>query len=321
MMRHFLIFSLTCFMLTGPAVLDGICSWLQAPAPPPQATTLPDRVVLYQQTRRASCAKLVAQLEATSAEVREAAVVALADARCDHRLAVPALARRLQDPVTVVRWATDRALIAYGPRAAAAVPALVAALGDPETVEWAPTVLIAVGPEAVPALTKALDDRRPHVRSSAAFTLGGIGSEAPLVTAKLLRLARKDKSWLVRRTARWAVASIHDKIPSPPGPPKVGELVEVMNDPSGAAWAPSLLCASGEHAVPSLIRALSHKKAGTRRTAAWALGCMGEKAEKALPALRRAARSDRSRQVRQEAALSAEGIKDSVEWQRQMAED
>jgi HEAT repeat protein len=316
MQRALLIF-IACLFLLGPVGVTGVLlasghrptkrglrlDELTVPHPAVLSVVLPAH-------KGPACAELIAQLEHRSAQRRELAADALAAGGtwCDEERAVPALVRRLQDPDVNVRWAVNRTLGAYGFRAAAAVPALIAALANPETKEWASSVLASVGREAVPALIAALDDRRLHVRRAAAYALGEIGRPALSATAKLLRLGRHDPSWAVKRTARWAAASIHGKLPAKPGPPIVGDLVKAMGDPACEHWVPTALSVAGKPAVPALIRALGDHRARVRRLAAFTLGTMDEKAAPALSALKRRARVDADPQVRRLAKQASRSV-------------
>lgn len=82
------------------------------------------------------------------------------------------------------RNAAAYAISGMGPAAKAAVPALIAALDDPEPVVRFPVciALREIGPEAkeaVPALTKALDDLNDDVASMARKALIKITGEDP----------------------------------------------------------------------------------------------------------------------------------------------
>jgi HEAT repeat protein len=82
------------------------------------------------------------------------------------------------------RNAAAYAISGMGPAAKAAVPALIAALDDPEPVVRFPVciALREIGPdavEAVPALTKALDDRNDDVAAMARKALIKITGEDP----------------------------------------------------------------------------------------------------------------------------------------------
>ena len=82
------------------------------------------------------------------------------------------------------RNAAAYALSGMGPEAKAAVPALIAALDDPEpTVRFPVCIALGeIGPEAreaVPALTKALDDRNDDVAAMARKAIIKITGEDP----------------------------------------------------------------------------------------------------------------------------------------------
>jgi HEAT repeat protein len=82
------------------------------------------------------------------------------------------------------RNAAAYAISGMGPAAKSAVPALIAALDDPEPVVRFPVciALREIGPdakEAVPALTKALDDRNDDVAAMARKAIITITGEDP----------------------------------------------------------------------------------------------------------------------------------------------
>ncbi len=87
------------------------------------------------------------------------------------------------------------------------IPSLIASLGntDPRVRRHAANDLIAAGPLAVGALTQALEDRNPYVRSEAARALGRI-RDAAVADALVKRLA--DESREVRWTAAEGLAAL-----------------------------------------------------------------------------------------------------------------
>jgi HEAT repeat protein len=171
------------------------------------------------------------------------------------------------------RQAAD-ALLALGPQAKAAVPALALALKDADRTvrELAALALRRLGPHAkgvVPALVEVLrQDKDEFVRWKAAFALRHVGLEAKIVPDLLE--ACKDVLGNVRWEAQGALRQIG------PGP-------------------------EGKAAVPALIKALEDEKWPVRAMAAECLGRVGPEAGAAVPALLKLLKDDKS-QVRGDAA-------------------
>jgi HEAT repeat protein len=156
---------------------------------------------------------LVQSLGDPNPATRMMAAEGLGDMGPIAREAVPALARATRDPDLSVRAAAIEALGGIGPFAEAALPDLMAALMDgrthpayasqalyrigpaavaplieslavPDVEGRAPAVLEKLGPVAVPALKRALDDPRAPVKDGAAMTLARIAPPAPREPAK-----------------------------------------------------------------------------------------------------------------------------------------
>ena len=127
---------------------------------------------------------------------------------------VSELIKATADPHPQVRMNATMALTACGPRAAAAVPALILAMKRPENIpiirpfnlsirQQACRALAKIGPAAgpaVPDLTDALIDGNPGVRMNAVIALGRIGFEARPVLEKI-KLCLSDESPDVRDEA------------------------------------------------------------------------------------------------------------------------
>jgi len=90
---------------------------------------------------------------------------------------------------------------------------LIDALQDPDSRTRAPVAfaLGQIGPEgsnAVPALTRTIDDEWWYVRENAAIALGKIGSNAAPAIPALAKLAQGDRNENVRKAAAEAIKSI-----------------------------------------------------------------------------------------------------------------
>jgi HEAT repeat protein len=104
----------------------------------------------------------------------------------EARPALPALDEALSDANAHVRWAAAGAVVGLrGPKAKAAVPAVLRALKDPDNVltrRYAPALLVQIGenaaPEARRALTEALHDTDADVRRCAAIALAQLDAGA-----------------------------------------------------------------------------------------------------------------------------------------------
>jgi HEAT repeat protein len=199
-----------------------------------------------------------------------AAVAAMGDA------ATPALVEALKNPGACLR--ATALLAQLGPKAAAAAPALSAALTDPnpEVRREALFALASMGPEAVgqqAAIVKALDDNETHVRAIAAYALGCIGQDAQGAMPKL-RTELQSSDPVVRVTAAWALVHVS---------PNVEQVASEV--------------------LPVLTQGLKNPILAVRRGSAEGLGRLGKRARGAEGALKVAA-GDQDETVRK-AALAA----------------
>ena len=156
----------------------------------------------------------------------------------------------------------------------------------------------------MPALTRALEDTSPVVRSGAARALGGVGPNAKEALPEL-EVASKDPDATVRVCALYATwrngRSIDGQIDA-----LTSMLTEhVDGNPFGAAWLLGLMGGDAKPAVPALAKALGHTNALVRRNAADALGSIAASAKTeaaaAVPTLARLL-GDESPEVRLSAA-------------------
>jgi HEAT repeat protein len=130
--------------------------------------------------------------------------------------AVPALAQMLSErnmPNREVRRRAIGTLLGMGPKAGAAVPAVVQALEDRESSirQMAALTLGQIGSaagEVVPALAKALRDPDPPVRGAAATSLGNLRAQEALPA---LEEAVKDPNKGVQRASLQAIRRIQGK--------------------------------------------------------------------------------------------------------------
>jgi HEAT repeat protein len=121
--------------------------------------------------------------------------------------AVPRLIERLQkDSDANVRRAAAHELGRLGPRAKAAIPALIAAFKDTESPvrEEASRALKKIGEPAVEPLLEALKDRDEYVRLRAVKVLGQMGTKAKLALTPVTTALENEVSGNVREAARVA---------------------------------------------------------------------------------------------------------------------
>jgi HEAT repeat protein len=130
--------------------------------------------------------------------------------------AVTALASTLADAQASpdVRKATAEALGVFGPDAAAAVPALVKALGDKQAVELrraAAFALDQIRPEAkavLPDLKAALGDEDKFVRAQILHLIGGLGEGATALVPDVIGRLQADQVTEVRLAAIEALGTL-----------------------------------------------------------------------------------------------------------------
>jgi HEAT repeat protein len=129
------------------------------------------------------------------------------------KAAVPALVAALKDPNEILRARAALALGNIDP--VVAIAPMLYALTDTTSVRVSAVYALArAGPAAVPALTQALTNDDQRVRSGAAEALRDIGKEAkPTVPA--LKEALKDPDPGVRLSAAVALGKIEGKLPEP----------------------------------------------------------------------------------------------------------
>jgi HEAT repeat protein len=195
-----------------------------------------------------------ALLHDSNPKSREHAAMALGRLECID--SVPALAEALNDPdvfaVQMVEWAIGR----IGPRAEAAVPALIRRLQDKNSPRHsqAVCVLLDLGPAAkaaVPALTTALQDEDQFARGNAALALGAIGEPAK-AAVPAIRALLTDKSNFARASAASALRRVTS---SNEGVPVLIEMLS-QNEAYLAAVHLRDFDTGGRSAIPALKVAL-----------------------------------------------------------------
>ena len=192
----------------------------------------------------------------------------------------------LSDPVNEVCYNSANAM---GHMGRAAVPHLIAALGDtdPNRRRALVNALAQIGPEAeeaVPALTELLSDTDGPVRSGAAYALQSIGapwlkrlnktiaegpSDARISAAKELLLIYP----LPMQLAKSLLAMAHDPLPA--ARKQAIETIGIIRPPHSGT-------------IPTLAQALADEAPEVRAAAAKALGLMGARAKPSVAELTKA---------------------------------
>jgi HEAT repeat protein len=223
----------------------------------------------------------------------------------------------------------------FGPDAIVCVPALIESL-QTESLDWhenscnpeprrhLAAAFVRIGPEAVPALRRALSDRDGSVRGWSAFILASMRHE-PRQTAEELLPLLNDPDAGVRQMAIRALNGL-----GPQSWMATGAVIETLKDADPnvrataigalrcvpgdllATFATSLedsnpkvrqtavlfLRRFGKAAVPHLIKSLSDSDARVRRDAAYELKSLGPVANDAVSTLVKLLNSDSDRDVR-----------------------
>jgi HEAT repeat protein len=152
--------------------------------------------------------------------VRYAAARALGPVGADPDKAVPALLAMLKDePTRAGRFAVAGALGAFGPAAASVVPILreeLRADGSSEDRGWVAAEAIGKigGPDAVPALVEALQNKDDQVRTAAIQWLAKLGAGDAAVIEALKKAQKDDAHPWNRKIAAEALK----KLTAPPSP-------------------------------------------------------------------------------------------------------
>ena len=192
------------------------------------------------------------------------------------RAAVPALTAALRDPDPGVRWHAAAALMQLEGQGREAVPALLVAMNDEvwEVRNASGRALEeVVTPADAPVLAAALGDDSSETRYHAARALARLGPGAAAALPALVA-ALRDPDWEVRMEASWALAAS-----GPRARPALAALVANLADAepqvrASAAWTIAAVGADAA-AVEALRPALRDPDGEVRRAAAGALARAG----------------------------------------------
>jgi HEAT repeat protein len=247
-------------------------------------------------------------------DVRAKAATALGRIGAEAKAAVPALVDALKEERNDIGGQAAEALGRFGPDAKEAMPALLRRwpgyvpaeavwridgqlqmvvpailqaleLPNVDVQEEGKKLLTAIGPRAVPAITKALTSGSTNQRCKFAQALGRLGPDLSFAAPALLE-AMKDKEDYVRRDAVEALK----KIVPEGNQATISALIQALKDKeamvrSEAAAALGRIGPQAQRAVPALTLALKDKDELVRDEAAQALGFVGPAAKPALAAL------------------------------------
>lgn len=225
--------------------------------------------------------------------------------------AIPFLIQGLADEDSFIRGASATALIPFGVKAAAAVPALVAALKKtqladlqkPDAIELAPTkALAAIGEAAVAPTAKLLTDSAPLNRYQAVYVLGEIGPAARSTVPALEKLLNDPAPEVILEAAR-SIAVIQGETS------KITALMKFAFGHAEAATRQYALQTTlrmgdvGRELAPLALPLLNDATPEVRRAAITYVGTLdANTAKPAIAALARQLREDGEESVRKEIA-------------------
>ena len=223
----------------------------------------------------ATLAAIIDKLNDPDAQVRRTVVSALRNI-ADRKQVLPLIVKTLEDEDPAVVMPALHMLAEAGPDV---VPALVEALDNKEARYWACLVLEELGPAAkpaVPALQKVLGDERPEVRLQAVIALAEIGPDAKAAMPDIVKLMA-DREPGVVYAATFALGKIGD-------PSTIDHLSRAAESDDRflkllGMWALARLDKDNpqrtQAAAVDLVRALAETDQGFREMAARALADLG----------------------------------------------
>jgi HEAT repeat protein len=224
--------------------------------------------------------------------------------------------RQLNDKDPAARRYAAGVIGSMGPKAEAAVPALIAALKDPdENVRGRAAFALGRlappgrGAGAVAALADALRDSDMQVRKNAASALAGFGSEAKAAIPALIADLNDNSDASLRVDAAWAIRRI-----GPDAQTLALLLTKLQSNPASQLAAQDALLtmseAEAKAAIPRLKAGLQNPDVNVRRNAASFLLYFNKLAQPAVPEVIAALKdSDPTVRVFAIDALGAIGLK------------
>jgi len=251
-----------------------------------------------------SVKSLIEGLRREDPMVRLAAAKALVELQADHKILLPELKKFLDDASPEQLTESLDAFAALGEQA---VPGAIRMLAYEEV---RPHILGRIGPKAkaaIPALVKYLPESKPVAQSEMLLTLGNLGIESGDEAIDAIAKYTDSDDEQVRTSATYALGMI--------GPaaaeiaPKLRKQIEEGDDFNQliSSWALVRVTPAAEGVaeltLPHLTRGLEHSRAFVRAEAAEGLGRLGPAAKPAVPALLKALQDEQ--QLVQEAARAA----------------
>src|SRR5205807_3081809 len=136
-------------------------------------------------------------------------------------------------------------------------------------------MVVAGNAAGLPGLVRNLESADSKVRGNSAAALGGVGPEAKMAVAPLLKLVGTETDPLTRRLALEALNKI-----GPPAKSELNMLITSLQDQNAdvrsfAAGALGALGRDARAAVPGLLKAAKDKEGAVRQNALRSLGKFG----------------------------------------------
>jgi len=335
-----LLLSTTAVLAADPTVAELIAKVAKSPDEAAKLAAI-DSLGLLGKKAAEAVPTLTATLKDSSAAVRAHAAQTLGEIGDPAKVAVPEIAALIADPDATVRREAMEAIgaIRPGPKVTvplfikllessdaqarhaamstladqgkAAVPFLIDSLSNEQAAYWGCLVLNEIGPdaqEAVPALTKLIDDKRPEVRREAILALVQIGDAAASAVPQILKALDNPD------TATAAVFALgHFKKAGSEAEAKIRKLAD-GSDPvlrTVGIWALARLHPEDKklvaEAVERLCEGLKSENPMARKAAAHGLASLKPGADVLTPALERALQGAKAETI-QEALDALAGL-------------
>jgi HEAT repeat protein len=234
-------------------------------------------------------ALLLALRDDDDSAVREGTVDALGEIGPGAKAAIPALLRAVQDRDIQFRCRAMHALGKVGAGHEVVIRTLAKMLLEDKTGpgrQASAEALRQMGPKAklaIPSLRRVLQEKSEWSREAAIRVLAAIGPDAVPALTEAVQVPR-DRDWVVRAFAQMGPRAATAVSP-------LQEMLEKSKDVDVRLTVVQVLRIIGPEAVPALVRALRRDAdLGVRRQAAYALGTIGRDAEPAIPDLMEALR-------------------------------
>ncbi len=236
-----------------------------------------------------SVASLINQLDDKNAKKRASAAAALGEWGAEAKLAIQRLIKSLKDPDELTSREAAVALGKIGAPGRDDLPALLASINDPkpEVRRYVCHAVGEMGPEGASAadqLVSMLGDDDERVRENAARSLGNLGPDAKSVALPALTKALEDRIKAVRVGAAVAISTLLN----PPNPEDVPLLLTIvkMKDSEASVHGAAALAKLGKKAksaVPELIDMAKNLDSAGRRGAIECLATIEPEPKQVIP--------------------------------------